>query len=245
MTWPRTFLGRGLTDHVARQSPRSRPRRVPPRATAGWRRGRGGSRWRSRWSTTPRRHRPSAGFDEIRPTTTPRRHRATRRGDTRPPTADPAAGSSTENRRIVTPRHRGSPRGHSPRRQRHGPAGRVQPGASSGSGWSTPRRRPTPYLVSGSVTHNLAAGHLLGVLHAPLGRRRRRLRRHAVLRAVHPGPTGAAIGFHTHPDEERRTAADRGPLGTPQSHGCIRQRMPDAIALWDYAPDGTEVVVVA
>jgi lipoprotein-anchoring transpeptidase ErfK/SrfK len=36
-----------------------------------------------------------------------------------------------------------------------------------------------------------------------------------------------------------------GQLGTPESHGCIRQRTPDAIALWDYAPVGTKVVVVA
>ena len=34
-------------------------------------------------------------------------------------------------------------------------------------------------------------------------------------------------------------------LGTPLSHGCIRQWRPDAKALWDFAPVGTEVVVVA
>ena len=33
-------------------------------------------------------------------------------------------------------------------------------------------------------------------------------------------------------------------LGTPQSHGCIRQWRPDAKALWRFAPVGTEVVVV-
>jgi hypothetical protein len=58
------------------------------------------------------------------------------------------------------------------------------------------------------------------------------------------GPTGAAIGFHTIPvdDGERvQTVAD---LGTPQSHGCIRQATPDALALWDFAPLGTTVVVV-
>jgi lipoprotein-anchoring transpeptidase ErfK/SrfK len=32
-------------------------------------------------------------------------------------------------------------------------------------------------------------------------------------------------------------------LGTPQSHGCIRQEREDAIALWEFAPIGTEVVV--
>jgi lipoprotein-anchoring transpeptidase ErfK/SrfK len=34
-------------------------------------------------------------------------------------------------------------------------------------------------------------------------------------------------------------------LGTPQSHGCIRQEREDAIALWDFAPIGTEVDVTA
>ena len=34
-------------------------------------------------------------------------------------------------------------------------------------------------------------------------------------------------------------------LGTPLSHGCIRQKRADAIALWDFAPLGTTVVVTA
>jgi lipoprotein-anchoring transpeptidase ErfK/SrfK len=34
-------------------------------------------------------------------------------------------------------------------------------------------------------------------------------------------------------------------LGTPQSHGCIRQNLTDAIALWSFAPVDTKVVVVA
>ena len=33
-------------------------------------------------------------------------------------------------------------------------------------------------------------------------------------------------------------------LGTPQSHGCIRQERDDAIALWDFTEVGTTVVVV-
>ena len=36
-----------------------------------------------------------------------------------------------------------------------------------------------------------------------------------------------------------------GQLGTPLSHGCIRQRTADAKALWRFAPVGTTVVVVA
>ena len=37
----------------------------------------------------------------------------------------------------------------------------------------------------------------------------------------------------------------RDELGTPQSHGCIRQARPDARALWKFAPLGTTVVVTA
>ncbi len=59
------------------------------------------------------------------------------------------------------------------------------------------------------------------------------------------GPTGAAIGFHTIPTQNGVPLQTAAQLGTPQSHGCIRQRTPDAIALWNYAPDGTPVVVVA
>jgi hypothetical protein len=59
------------------------------------------------------------------------------------------------------------------------------------------------------------------------------------------GPTGAAIGFHTIPTQNGVPLQTAAQLGTPQSHGCIRQRTPDAIALWNYAPVGTRVVVVA
>jgi L,D-transpeptidase catalytic domain len=59
------------------------------------------------------------------------------------------------------------------------------------------------------------------------------------------GPSGAAIGFHTIPTKDGTPLQSRQQLGTPQSHGCIRQRTPDAIALWDFAPIGTKVVVTA
>lgn len=59
------------------------------------------------------------------------------------------------------------------------------------------------------------------------------------------GDTGAAIGFHDIPvlDGQRIQTFDE--LGTPLSHGCIRQRRGDAIALWNFAPLGTTVVVTA
>ena len=55
----------------------------------------------------------------------------------------------------------------------------------------------------------------------------------------------AAIGFHDIPVKDGRRVQTRAELGTPQSHGCIRQWRPDAEALWDFAPVGTSVVVVA
>jgi lipoprotein-anchoring transpeptidase ErfK/SrfK len=59
------------------------------------------------------------------------------------------------------------------------------------------------------------------------------------------GPTGAAIGFHSIPTKHGRPLQTAAQLGTAQSHGCIRQWKPDAIALWRFAPVGTKVVVVA
>lgn len=59
------------------------------------------------------------------------------------------------------------------------------------------------------------------------------------------GDTGAAIGFHDIPVDEGQPVQTVAQLGTPQSHGCIRQRRADAIALWEFAPLGTTVVVTA
>jgi lipoprotein-anchoring transpeptidase ErfK/SrfK len=59
------------------------------------------------------------------------------------------------------------------------------------------------------------------------------------------GPTGAAIGFHSIPTHHGVPLQKRSQLGTPQSHGCVRQYLPDAIALWNFAPVGTKVVVTA
>lgn len=55
----------------------------------------------------------------------------------------------------------------------------------------------------------------------------------------------AAIGFHDIPVDEGQKVQTLAELGTPQSHGCIRQRRADAVALWEFAPLGTTVVVVA
>lgn len=55
----------------------------------------------------------------------------------------------------------------------------------------------------------------------------------------------AAIGFHDIPYKSGELVQSRTDLGTPLSSGCIRQWRPDAKALWQFAPVGTPVVVVA
>jgi lipoprotein-anchoring transpeptidase ErfK/SrfK len=100
------------------------------------------------------------------------------------------------------------------------------------------------YLVSGSVTDNLRPG-----TYAVYSRSRW---------AVGVDDSGvmqyfvrftrgdnAAIGFHSIPTKNGRALQTRAQLGTPQSHGCIRQALPDAITLWNFAPVGTKVVVTA
>lgn len=100
------------------------------------------------------------------------------------------------------------------------------------------------YLVSGSLTENLQPG-----TYAVYSRSRW---------AVGIGDSGvmeyfvrftrgnnAAIGFHSIPTKDGRALQTRAQLGTPQSHGCIRQALPDARRLWAFAPEGTTVVVTA
>jgi lipoprotein-anchoring transpeptidase ErfK/SrfK len=55
----------------------------------------------------------------------------------------------------------------------------------------------------------------------------------------------APIGFHDIPLMDGEPVQTRAELGTPLSHGCIRQARRDAVALWRFAPVGTTVVVTA
>lgn len=55
----------------------------------------------------------------------------------------------------------------------------------------------------------------------------------------------AAIGFHDIPRSGGAPVQTEAQLGTRLSDGCIRQAPDDAQALWDFAPVGTPVVVVA
>ncbi|HYO41306.1 MAG TPA: L,D-transpeptidase [Nocardioidaceae bacterium] len=99
------------------------------------------------------------------------------------------------------------------------------------------------YLVSGSVTDNLEAGSYSVYS--------RSLRAWGIddsgsMRYMVRFASGdnAAIGFHDIPVLDGAYVQARAQLGTPQSHGCIRQWRPDARALWSFAPVGTRVVVV-
>jgi len=100
------------------------------------------------------------------------------------------------------------------------------------------------YLVSGSVTDNLQPGtyevysrslHAIGIDDSGTMR--------YMVRFAHG--ENAAIGFHDIPVRDGQRLQTVAELGTPQSHGCIRQRRVDARALWDFAPVGTQVVVLA
>ena len=100
------------------------------------------------------------------------------------------------------------------------------------------------YLVSGSVTDNLRPGryavyskslHAVGIEDSGTMQYMVRFTR----------GQNAAIGFHDIPVLDGAKVQTRAELGTPRSHGCIRQWRPDAKALWAFAPVGTEVDVVA
>jgi lipoprotein-anchoring transpeptidase ErfK/SrfK len=100
------------------------------------------------------------------------------------------------------------------------------------------------YLVSGSVQNNLQPGtySVYSRSRWAVGVEDSGVMQYFV--RFTQGPTGAAIGFHSIPTQDDVPLQTRAQLGTPQSHGCIRQDLPDAIALWDFAPVGTNVVVV-
>jgi len=101
------------------------------------------------------------------------------------------------------------------------------------------------YLVSGSISDNLEPGtfEVYSRSREAIGIDDSGTMKYFV--RFTQGDTGAAIGFHDIPvlDGERIQGFDE--LGTPLSHGCIRQRRSDAVALWDFAPLGTTVVVTA
>ena len=107
------------------------------------------------------------------------------------------------------------------------------------------RKVERTYLVSGSLSDNLQPGtysvysrsrHAWGIDDSGTMQYFVRFTR---------GTTGAAIGFHDIPVKDGKLVETAAVLGTAQSHGCIRQWRPDAIALWRFAPLGSTVVVTA
>lgn len=100
------------------------------------------------------------------------------------------------------------------------------------------------YLVSGSVTDNLQPGSYdvysrsrwaVGIEDSGVMEYFVRFTR----------GQNAAIGFHSIPTKNGTPLQAEAQLGTPQSHGCIRQKLSDAQRMWDFAGIGTDVVVVA
>lgn len=107
----------------------------------------------------------------------------------------------------------------------------------------TGNRVLSTYLVSGSVTDNLRPGRydVYSKSRWAVGIDDSGVMQYFV-RFAH-GPN-AAIGFHSIPTKNGDPLQTVAQLGTPQSHGCIRQRLSDAQRLWDFAAVGTDVVVV-
>ncbi len=98
------------------------------------------------------------------------------------------------------------------------------------------------YPVSGSVTDNLEAGsysvysrslHAVGIDDSGT--------MNYMVRFTQGD--NAAIGFHDIPVKDGVPAQTEAALGTPQSHGCVRQARPDAKAMWAFADYGTPVIV--
>ncbi len=100
------------------------------------------------------------------------------------------------------------------------------------------------YLVSGSVEDNLDPGsyEVYSRSEDAFG-----INDSGTMKFMVRFTTGdhAAIGFHDLPIKNDRLVQTKAQLGTPRSHGCIRQWRPDAKALWAFAPLGTDVEVVA
>lgn len=102
------------------------------------------------------------------------------------------------------------------------------------------------YPVSGSDENNLKPGtyHVYGKSRWAIGIDDSGTMQYFV-RFAHGTDNGASIGFHSIPTKDGKPLQTVAQLGERLSHGCIRQKTDDAIAMWDFASVGTEVVVVA
>ena len=100
------------------------------------------------------------------------------------------------------------------------------------------------YLVSGSLTDNLKPGdyQVYSRSRWAVGVDDSGVMQYFV-RFAHG--RHAAIGFHSIPTKHGHRLQSVAQLGTPQSHGCVRQRLADARRMWRFAPVGTDVRVIA
>jgi len=100
------------------------------------------------------------------------------------------------------------------------------------------------YLVSGSLTDNLTLGayNVYSRSRWAVGIQDTGVMQYFV-RFAHGA--NAAIGFHSIPSKNGTPLQKLSQLGTPQSHGCIRQKLSDAERMWNFAKNGTAVVVTA
>ena len=101
------------------------------------------------------------------------------------------------------------------------------------------------YLVSGSLHPNLSPGTYAVQLHL-LHATAYDYQSHMDYFVQFTHGQNAPIGFHDIPISNAGSLLQStDQLGTPLSSGCIRQNRPDAIRLWNFAPNGTKVVVTA
>ena len=66
-----------------------------------------------------------------------------------------------------------------------------------------------------------------------------------MVRFAKGGDEGDNIGFHEIPKKNGVPVQTVAQLGQPLSGGCVRQATSDAIYMWNWAPVGTKVVVLA
>jgi lipoprotein-anchoring transpeptidase ErfK/SrfK len=102
------------------------------------------------------------------------------------------------------------------------------------------------YPVSGSDENNLRPGtyHVYSKSRWAVGIDDSGVMQYFV-RFAHGTDNGASIGFHSIPTKNGKPLQTVAQLGERLSHGCIRQKTSDAIAMWNFASVGTKVVVVA
>lgn len=99
------------------------------------------------------------------------------------------------------------------------------------------------HLVSGSIYNNLQAGNYAVYSRSRYANAINNGGQMEYFVRFARGPN-AAIGFHNIPTKNGVPLQTPDQLGTPLSSGCVRQLEKDAIALWNFAPVGTPVVVL-